>query len=222
MPAGTEVAVNEGMGGEEVLGLPRRFEPLHLPLSSPRRSTRVLGSIIQISALSVFDVRKQLTLSDAIAAQLVGHDHPRFILQALEQPLEEALRRLGIAPSLNQNVEHNAVLIDGPPEIMLYSQDANEDFVHVPLIAGSWPTPTQSVGETRCEFLAPAPHRLVGYDDTAFRQDQLDIPQTEAEHVIQPDSVADDLGGKPMAVVRVGRQFHAASLGCFQEYGQRG
>jgi hypothetical protein len=66
MSAGTEVAVNEGVSEEEVLGLPRRFEPLHPPLSSPRRSMRVFGSIIQISALSVLDARKQLTLSDAI------------------------------------------------------------------------------------------------------------------------------------------------------------
>jgi hypothetical protein len=28
-----EVAVDEGMGGEKVLGLFGRFEPLHLPLS---------------------------------------------------------------------------------------------------------------------------------------------------------------------------------------------
>jgi hypothetical protein len=36
--AGMEVTVNEGVGGEKVLGLPRRFEALHLPLSSSRRS----------------------------------------------------------------------------------------------------------------------------------------------------------------------------------------
>jgi hypothetical protein len=74
MAAGTEVTVNEGVVGEEVLGLPRRFEPLHLPLSSSRWSMRVLGAIIQISALPVLDTGKQLTLSDAIAPKLVGHD----------------------------------------------------------------------------------------------------------------------------------------------------
>jgi hypothetical protein len=67
MSAGTEVVV-EGVGGEEVLGLPRRFEPLHLPLSSSRWSMRVLGPIVQISALPVLGARKQLTLSDAVAA----------------------------------------------------------------------------------------------------------------------------------------------------------
>jgi hypothetical protein len=56
------------VGEEEVLGLPRRFESLHLPLSSSRRSMRVLGPIVKISALPVLGARKQLTLSDAAAA----------------------------------------------------------------------------------------------------------------------------------------------------------
>ena len=34
MSAGMEVTVNEGVGGKKALGLPGRFEPLHLPLSS--------------------------------------------------------------------------------------------------------------------------------------------------------------------------------------------
>ena len=85
MSAGMEVAVDECVSGEEVLGLSGRFEPLHLPLSSSRRSMRVLGPIVQISALSMLDARKQLTLSDAIASQFVGHDHPRHILQTLQQ-----------------------------------------------------------------------------------------------------------------------------------------
>ena len=70
----------------------------------------------------------------------------------------------------------------------------------------------QAVGETRSELLAPASHRLVGDDDTALGQDQLDIAQAEAEHVVQPDGMADDLGGEPMTVVWVGWRLHAASL----------
>ena len=121
------MTVDERVSGEEVLGLFGRFEPLHLPLSSSRRSMRVLGPIVQISALSVLNAGKQLTLSDAIAPQLVGHNHPRHILQTLQQPLEEALRGVGIAPGLNEDVEHNAILIDGAPEIMLHALDADEE-----------------------------------------------------------------------------------------------
>jgi hypothetical protein len=64
------------------------------------------------------------------------------------------------------------------------------------------------VGETGGEFPAPASHRLVGDDDATLSQDQFDIAQTEAEHMIQPNRVGDDLGGEPMTVVRVGRWHH--------------
>jgi hypothetical protein len=92
-----EVIVHEGMSREEVLRLFARFEPLHLPLSSSRWSMRVLGPIVQISALSVLDAGKQLTPSDAIASQFIGHDHPRDVLQTLQKPLEKALCGVGIA-----------------------------------------------------------------------------------------------------------------------------
>ena len=36
--------------------------------------------------------------------------------------------------------------------------------------------------------------------------------QAEAEHVVQPDSVADDLGGEPVAVVGIRWRLHAVSL----------
>jgi hypothetical protein len=95
---------------------------------------------------------------------------------------------------------------------MLHALDPDKHFVHVPLVARSWPAASQAVGKTRSKFLAPASHRLVRDDNAAFRQDQLDIAQTEAEHVVQPDSVGDDLGWEPMAVVRVRWRRHPTSL----------
>jgi hypothetical protein len=62
-----EVTVDEGVSEEQVLVLFGRFEPLHLPLSSSRWPMEVLGPVVQISALSVLDAGKQLTLSDAMA-----------------------------------------------------------------------------------------------------------------------------------------------------------
>ena len=76
---------------------------------------RILGLIVEVAALSVLDTGKQLTPSDAVAPQLVGHDHSRHILQALQKPPEEALRGVGIASGLNEDVERNPVLIDGTP-----------------------------------------------------------------------------------------------------------
>ena len=76
MSAGMEVAVNEGVGGEEILGLPRRFEPVHLPFSSSRWPMPVFRPIIE---MSVLDAWKQLTLGDAVAPQLVSHNPPLAI-----------------------------------------------------------------------------------------------------------------------------------------------
>ena len=53
---------------------------------------------------------------------------------------------------------------------------------------------------------------FVGDDDAALGQDQLHIAQAEAEHVVQPDGMADDLGWEPMTIVGVGWRLHAVSL----------
>src|SRR5258708_3674782 len=103
---------------------------------------------------------------------------------------------------------------------MLLALDPDEHLIKVPLVTGPRAASTQAAGEGLAEFLAPTPHRLMGDDDAPFSQKQLDIPQAEAEHVIQPDSVADDLGGKAMAVMRVRRRLHVTSLGGLRQDGQ--
>jgi hypothetical protein len=44
----------------------------------------------------------------------------------LEQLAQQPLGRLGIAPALDQDVEHGPVLIDGAPEPMLPARDAGQ------------------------------------------------------------------------------------------------
>ena len=53
---------------------------------------------------------------------------------------------------------------------------------------------------------------FVGDHDAAFRPDQLDITEAEAENVVQPDRVADDLSWKPMSRIRGGFGYHGVSL----------
>ena len=159
----------------------------------------------------MLDVGKQVALCHAVASQLVGHD-PAAHIATLQQAPEEALGGFGISPLLNEDVEHNAVLIHGAPKIVLHALDPDEHLVQVPLVPGPWPSAAQAVGKAPAEFLAPAPNGLIGDDNATFSQKQLDIPQAEAEHMVQPDSMADDLGGKAMAVVRVGWWLHAVTV----------
>ena len=76
------MTVDECMRGERVVGLPRRFESLHLALAAACRAMRVFRAIVQISALSMFYIWKQLALSHAVASQLIGYDHAWHILKA--------------------------------------------------------------------------------------------------------------------------------------------
>jgi hypothetical protein len=160
----------------------------------------------------MFYLWKQLALGDTVASQLISHDHARHILKAFQQPSKEALRGFGVPPWLNQDVEHNAVLIHGTPKIVLHALDPDEHLVHVPLVSRPWSAASQAARECLAELLAPLTNGLIRDNDATFSEQQLNISQAEAEHVIQPDSLADDLGWKAMAVMRVGRWLHAVSL----------
>ena len=67
-------------------------------------------------------------------------------------------------------------------------------------------------GEVLAEFPASAPDGLIRDDNAPLSRTQLSLPQAEAEHVIQTDNVADDVGGERVAVLRVGGGFIPASL----------
>ncbi len=96
------------------------------------------------------------------------------------------------------------MLVDRTPEIVLLAVDPEKHLVEVPGIAWSRPPPAQLIGEAPAEFQAPAPDALVGDDHAPFGQQQLNIPQTQAEHIVEPHSVGDDLGGEAVPAVRVG------------------
>jgi hypothetical protein len=113
----------------------------------------------------VFDIGKQIAPRHAVAPQLIGHDHPRRILQTIQKAPEEALGRATIAPILNKNIEDNTMLIDGTPEIVLYSLDSDKNFVHVPLVSRLGPAAAQAISENPAEFFAPSPHCLIGDDN---------------------------------------------------------
>jgi hypothetical protein len=75
--------------------------------------------------------------------------------------LEEALCRPGAAAGLHQNVKHDAVLMDGAPEIMLFPVDPNEDLVQMPFVARARPTPAQTAREARAKLQIPPPNALM-------------------------------------------------------------
>src|SRR5436309_2700470 len=115
MPARTEKRGDHPKGREKALRLSGRLEASHTPLSFSRRLVRVLCSVVETCMLFMLHRRQDLGLGCRVAAQLVGDNHPRDVTKHLQQFAEELLRSLLVTPRLDEDVEHIAVLVDGPP-----------------------------------------------------------------------------------------------------------
>ena len=144
---------------------------------------RILGPVVQIAALPVFNIGKQRTL-----------------------------RRTRIAAALHQDIEYDPILVNGAPQEVQHAPDPNEHFIKVPFVARLGSPPAHLVCEAGTEFQTPLTDALVGDDPTPFRQQQFDIAETQTEYVVQPNRMADQLGREAVAIVRVGWLSHPAIL----------
>jgi hypothetical protein len=98
---------------EEMLGLLRRLEPLHGSLTFTHRPMRVLGPIVQPFVPTMFRVREYAPDRRRVARQLVGDRHARLDTDlAIEHPTQEPRGGVLVAPTLHENVEDDAVLVD--------------------------------------------------------------------------------------------------------------
>jgi hypothetical protein len=132
------------------------------------------------------------------------------------KPSKETFGCFGIPSWLNENVEHDTVLVHSTPEIVLHALDPHEHLIEVPLVTRSRTTAAQAVCEGLAKLLAPASNGLIRDCDAPLGQQEFNVSKAEAEHVIQPDRMADDLGGEAMAVAWVRWGPHAASLASLQ------
>ena len=58
----------------------------------------------------------------------------------------------------------------------------------------------------------PSADRFVGHDDSSFGKKILNIPEAEAEFVVEPDGMTDDFAWETVPVTQGSRGFHHASL----------
>ena len=101
MPARAEVLRDRTIGCEETLSVAGGLKPLHMPLPLACGLVRVLRAIIQVAMLPMFHAREEFSLGGAVALEFVGHDHARYIGQALKQLTEELLGRPLISAALH-------------------------------------------------------------------------------------------------------------------------
>src|SRR5215472_14417074 len=109
---------------------------------------------------------------------------------------------------VDQNIEHNPGLVHSAPQPVPHTGDLEHDLVQMPFIAGAREPAPDPVSELLAKFARPLPHRFVTNDDAAGGQQFLNHTQPEREPEIQPDGVADDLAGEPIAGVAGASRCH--------------
>src|SRR4051812_28741699 len=157
---------------------------------------RDFGSIVGVPLHAVSHVPEDGLDGSGVASQFVGNDPQWFGTLAAQESSKESFCGALITMWLDQDVDHVAVLIHGTPQILLLTVDSNEDLVQVPLIAEPALSSLQFPSIVRTELLTPLSNRLIGHDDSPLGEKILDISKAQAEAMVSPDRVADDLGRK--------------------------
>ena len=101
-----------------------------------------------------------------------------------EQASQERSCRFGISAALQQDVEHDPVLVHGSPEPVTDTADGSTDFVHVPPGTPSGFPVTQLFSDERREFDVPLAKRVVADLNTTLLKQFLHIPVTEREAMV--------------------------------------
>lgn len=132
-----EEIADGGEDGDEPLQASRRSKALHRPLASSQRQVRVLGPVVEALVRAMFGRWHDLAPGGGIGAELVGNHAPGRTALLLKETRQQALCRLGVASRLDDFIEDISVLIDRPPQPMLFAADGDDDLVEVPDIAAA-------------------------------------------------------------------------------------
>ena len=117
----------------------------------------------------------------------------------LQQLAKQARGGPLVPPALDQDVEHQAVLVHRAPEPVFLASDHQAHFVQVPLVSGTGQPAPDLVGEVLAELVRPLAHGPVAHDDAAGGQHVFDHAQAQRKAEVEPDRVADDLGREAVA-----------------------
>jgi hypothetical protein len=143
---------------------------------------------------AVFDVWHDLTSGGRVGAELVGDQPPGWAPLLFQNASQQALGGLGVAPDLDNLVEHVSILINGPPQPVFLASDGDRDFVEMPDIPTVWSLTPEAASVIRPELQSSPADGLLGHDDAALEQHLPDQPQTQWKSDVQPDRMGDDLG----------------------------
>ena len=117
MALNVEGVVGGRVKGQEALGSPRTFEPLHLALPSSGWLMRVLRSVVTPPPTFMAVGDSKITTGRPVRPQIVGHQLVRHKIHFLQQFPHQFQCSPLVPLALHENVEHLALGINGTPQI---------------------------------------------------------------------------------------------------------
>jgi hypothetical protein len=97
-----------------------------------------------------------------------------------------------VAPSLHQQVEDLAFVVDCAPQPELPARNPHGHLVEMPARRWLRASTAKFSGEQRPELQNPSPHRFIGDIQTALGQQIFDVAIAEREAYIEPDGAPAD------------------------------
>jgi hypothetical protein len=96
---------------------------------------RIFRPVVQIAMLPMFDTGQDLAHGGTVASQLIHDHHSMDISLALEKLANEGPGGFLVAPTLDENIQHVAVLIHRPPEGVTYAMHGQTHIIQMPHVA---------------------------------------------------------------------------------------
>ena len=151
--------LDPGMQAQEFLSAFAPPESLLISLLTPCRTVGLLDQVVTSGSrdhLLVVDLDEAGNLPDggSIAPELIGTDRVWDIVFS-QKPRHKVLGGLGIAVSLEQDIEHEAVLADRPPQPMSDPVHTGANLVQKPPITPTGFPVTQAICEEWAELDGP-------------------------------------------------------------------
>jgi len=178
--SGTVMEVFEtGMEAEEFLRAFLSLEPLLLSLLTPCGTVGLFNSVVAArrgNHLLVVDMRQSRDFPDRrpITPELIGTDDLWDGIFA-QKLIQKTLPRFRISVPLEQDIQHEAVLVHRPPEPMSNAINGRTHFVQKPAGTPSGFPLTQTICQECAELDAPFAQGFVTHLDAALVQQFLNV-----------------------------------------------
>lgn len=95
----------------------------------------ILRSIVQSFVRTMLDAGHDIAFCGTVGSELVGNYHAWRTALSFQKLAHQTLCSLGTAAALDEDVEDEAILIDGAPEPVFLSSNSDDDLVEVPFVA---------------------------------------------------------------------------------------